>query len=88
MREFENLVTNDVNEAPLISLPQTAFRELLGTRSVYGPDENGNLANFSTVELVSLPETLVGCPRLYDVVPEGSGHHLENMQSMIKARPN
>ena len=38
----------------------------------------------STVELVSLPETLTGCPRLCDDVPESSRHFLENMQIMIK----
>ena len=44
------------------------------------------LANFSTVEMVSLSESLTGCPRLYDVVPESSRHYLENMQSMIKSK--
>ena len=57
------LVDERSERAPVIPLPQAAFRELLGSRSVCGPDENGNLANFSAVELVSLPETLVGCPR-------------------------
>ena len=55
------LVKERSERAPAIPLPHAAFRELLGSRSVCGPDENGNLANFSTVELVSLPETLVGC---------------------------
>ena len=45
---------------------------------------NGNLANFSTVELVSLPHSLSGCPRLCDAVPETLRHYLENIQSMIK----
>ena len=49
------------------------------------PDENGNLANFSTVELVSLPDSLAGCPRLCDVVLESLRHYLENIQSMIKS---
>ena len=53
---------------------------------MYGPDEKGNLANFSAVELVSLPETLVGCPRLCDVVPESLRHYLENIHSMIKSK--
>ena len=77
MREFGNLLINE--RAPAIPLLQAAFREFLGSRSVHGPDENGDLANFSTVELVSLRETLVGCPRLYDFVPESSRHYLENM---------
>ena len=58
------------NRAFAIPLPQAAGRELLGSRSLYGPDENGNLANFSTVELVSLPDSLSGCPPLCDVVLE------------------
>ena len=37
----------------------------------------------STVELVSLPDSLSGCPRLCDVVPEILRHYLENIQSMI-----
>ena len=86
MREFGNLLTNDVNGPPRSLFPQAAFRELLGSSSVYGPDETGNLANFSTIELVSLPETLVGCPRSYDVVPESSRHYLDGMQSMIKSK--
>ena len=72
------------NRASAIPLPQAAFRELLGSRSVYGPDEIGNLANFSTVELVTLPDSLSGCPRLCDVVPESSRHCLENIRSMVK----
>ena len=48
---------------------------------MYGPDENGNSANFSTVELVSLPDSLSGCHRLCDVVPESLRHYLENIQS-------
>ena len=68
-------------------LPQAAFRELLGSQSVYGHDENGNSANFSTIELVSLPGSLSGCPRLCDVVPDSLRHYLENIQSMIKSKP-
>ena len=78
-------VVNDVTEPPRSLFPKAAFRELLGSRSVHVPDDNGNLANFSTVELVSLPDSLVGCPRLYDVVPESSRHYVENF-SMIKKR--
>ena len=52
---------------------------------MYGPDESGNLAIFSTVELVSLPDSLSGCPRLRDVVPE-SLRLLENIQSMIRSK--
>ena len=47
---------------------------------------NGNLANFSTVELVSLPDSLSGFPRLCDAVPETLRHYLENIQSMIKSK--
>ena len=79
-------VNERCDRASAIPLSQAAFRELLGCRSVYGPDENGNLANFSTVELMSLPDSLVGCPRLYDVVPESSRHHLEIMQSTVKSK--
>ena len=57
------------SRASAIPLPQAAFRELLGSHSVYGPDEKGNLAIFSIVELVSLPDSLSGYPRLCDVVP-------------------
>ena len=46
-------------------LREAAFRELLGSRTVYGPDENRNLANFSNVEVVSLPDSLSGCTRLW-----------------------
>ena len=53
---------------------------------MYGPDENGNLANFSTVELVSLPDSLPGCLRHCDVVPESLRHYLENIQIMIKSK--
>ena len=77
---------NEAKRAPAIPLPQAAFRELLGSRSVCGSDESGNLANFSTVKLVSLPETLVGCPRLYDVAPESPRYHLQNMQNMVKSK--
>ena len=72
----------------MIPLLQAAFRELLGFHSVYGPDENGNLANFSTVELVSLPDSLSGCPRLCDVVPESLRFYLENIQNTIKNKPD
>ena len=68
--QVRKLVNERSERAPAIPLPQAAFRELLGSSSVDGSDENCNLANFSTVELVSLPETLVGCHCLYDVVPE------------------
>ena len=80
------LVCGRCSGASAIPLSHAAFRELLGSRSVHGPDENGNLANFSTVELVSLPGSLSGCPRLCDVVPERLRHHLENIQSMIKSK--
>ena len=78
MLEFENLLMSDVIEPPL---PFESCWDLVLSMD---PGENGNLANFSTVEQVSLPDSLVGCPRLYDVVRESSRHHLENMQSMIK----
>ena len=39
------------------------------------------MANFSDVELVSLPDSLSGCFRLCDVVPESLRHYLENNQS-------
>ena len=68
--------------APAIPLLQGTFRELLGSRSVYGPHENCNLA----IELVSLPETLVGCLRLHEVVPASSRHYSESMQSMLKSK--
>ena len=42
------LVDERCDRASAIPLPQAAFRELLGSRSVYGPDGNSNLANFST----------------------------------------
>ena len=80
------LVHERCSRTSAIPLPQAAFRELLGSHSVYGPGENGNLANFSTVELVSLPDSLSGCPRLCDVVPESLRHYLENIQSMIKSK--
>ena len=84
----EKRVNERSERASAIPLLQAAFRELLGSRSVYGPDENGNLANFSTVKLVSLLETLVGCPRLYDDVP-GSSHHIWRMcRAWSKARLN
>ena len=67
--ELVKLVYERCNLASAIPLPQAALRELLGSRSVCGPDENGNSANFSTVELVSLLDSLSGCPRLCDVVP-------------------
>ena len=70
------LVYERCNRASAIHLPQAAFRELLGFRSVYGPVEK--------VELVSLPDPLSGCPRLCDVVTESLRHDLENIQSMIK----
>ena len=75
---------NGAVRASAIPLHQAAFRELLGSHSVHGPDENGNLANFSTVELVSLPDSLSGCPHLCDVVPESLRHYLENIQSTRK----
>ena len=81
-----NLVDERCKRAFARPLSQAAFRELLGSRSVCGPDENGNLANFSTVELMPLPDTLVGCRRLYGFVPESSRHYLENMQSMITSK--
>ena len=59
---FRQLVYERCNRAPAIPLSQAAFRELLGSRS--------NMANVSTVELVSLPDSLSRCPRLCDVVPE------------------
>ena len=58
--QVEKRVNERSERASAIPLLQAAFRELLGSRSVYGPDENGNLANFSTVKLVSLLETLLG----------------------------
>ena len=38
----------------------------------------------SPVEPVFLPDSLSGCPRLSDVVPESLRHYLENIQSMTK----
>ena len=52
--EFGSLSMSDVTEPPRSLFPKLPF-ELLGSRYVYGPDENVNLTNFSTVELVSLP---------------------------------
>ena len=78
-REVQARVRKLVHErcsgASAIPLPQAAFRELLGSRSVYGPDEH-----------VSLPDSLSGCPRLCDVVPQSLRHFLENIQSMIKSK--
>ena len=76
------LVYERCDRASAIPLAQAVFEELLGSRSVYGPDESGNLPKFSTVELVSLPESLSGCLRLCDVVLESLRHYLENIQSM------
>ena len=78
------LVRDRARDAVAIPLRKAAFRELLGTRSVYDLDERSNLANFSTVDCVSLPKSLAGCPRLADVLPEGSRHYLENFQCMLK----
>ena len=77
------LVDERSERSPAIPLLQAAFRELLGSPSVYGPDESGSLASFSSV---SLPETLVGCPRLYNFVLESSRHYLVNVQSMVKSK--
>ena len=67
--------------------PRSLFPKLLFESCwVYGPDENGNLANFSTIELVSLPDSLSGCPRLCDVVPESLRHYLKKIRSMIKSK--
>ena len=42
-----------------------------------------------TVELVSLPGSLSGCPRLCDVVPESLRHYLETYSEHdLKTRPN
>ena len=68
LTRVRKLVHERCSRASAVPLPQAAFRELLGSHSVYGPDENGNLANLSTVELVSLPGSLSGCPRLCDVL--------------------
>ena len=85
-REFGSWYTNGPVELPRSLFTKAAFRELLGSHSVYGPDENGNLANFSTVELVFLPDSLSGCHCLCDFVPESLRHYLENIQSMIKSK--
>ena len=58
-------------------------RETRERAAAAGPDENGYLANVCTVELVSLPDSLSGRPRLCDVVPESLRHFLENIRSMI-----
>ena len=76
------LVDERCGRASAIPLPQAAFRELLGSHSVHGPDGNGNLANFSTVELVSLPHSLLDA--LVSVML--CRHFLEIFQSMIKSK--
>ena len=77
---------NGAVEPPRSLFPHAPFRELLGSHPVYGPDEKGNLANFSTVELVSLPDSLSGCPRLCDVVPESLRHYLHDIHSVIRSK--
>ena len=84
--QVRKLVHERCSRASAIPLPHAAFRQLRGSHSVYGPDENGNLAHFSTVELVSLPDSLSGCPRLCDVVPESLRHYLENIRSTTKSK--
>ena len=55
------LVHERCSRASAIPLPLAAFRELPGSQSVCGPDENGNLPNFSTVEPV--PLSMIRCLR-------------------------
>ena len=55
--------TSSFQTTPRSLFLQAAFRELLGSHLVYGLYENGNLANFSTVGPVSLPDSLMLCLR-------------------------
>ena len=70
--------------ADAIPCPRAAFSELLRNRAVYGDDSgNPNLATFSSVKRISMPDSLAGAPQLIDVLPahlrcfvEGSLQHM------------
>ena len=81
MREFEILSTNDVKEPSRSLFPKLLFESWDLVLSV----DPTRMAIWRTSPL-SLPDTLVGCRRLYDFVPESSRHYLEKMQSMIKSK--
>ena len=75
-REFGNWYMNGAVEPPRSLFPKLPFEGVPG----------GNVAKFSTVELVSLPGSLSGCPRLCDVVPESLRRYLDNIRSMIESQ--
>ena len=69
-----------------LEAPEEALRLLLRGRSPYDmADVAMNIAPFK-MELVSLPSSIAGCPRLIDVLPPGPRAFLEGYQQrMLKA---
>eukprot|EP00959_Pyramimonas_sp_CCMP1952_P232308 4854804-Pyramimonas_sp.AAC.2 len=65
---------------------RAAFLELLHGRAVYDAEPGGhNLASFSNVSSVSLPDSLVGAPSVQEVVgPEASQFLEQNYERMLR----
>eukprot|EP00959_Pyramimonas_sp_CCMP1952_P049297 1029849-Pyramimonas_sp.AAC.1 len=65
---------------------RAAFRELLHGRAVYDSEPGGhNLASFSNVAAVSLPDSLEGAPLVHEVVGPAASQYLEqNYERMLR----
>ena len=72
-------------EGHAIPSQRSAFMELTRGRAIYS-DEPGNIniAAFSTIDKVSLPDSVEGAPLLDDVVAPCATHYLENPELMLR----